>query len=131
MHIGNDLHRPECILATKDNFLWCADARGGVVKIAPNGGQKLIANSNNLSRKEILNGNDLPNGMAFTKDGHILIANFGRNCLEIMDLKGNRKTLYDSIDGNPIGKVNFVLRDSKERLWITVSTTSDNWIEVM
>ena len=33
------------------------------------------------------------------------------------------QVLADNIDGEPMGKVNFVLRDSRDRIWITVSTT--------
>ena len=39
--------------------------------------------------------------------------------------------LADSIDGEPIGKVNFVLRDSKDRIWITVSTRMKNWMHAL
>ncbi len=41
-YIGNDLQRPECILAEPDGTLWSADARGGVVRISPDGSQKII-----------------------------------------------------------------------------------------
>ena len=41
-YIGNDLQRPECILAEPDGMLWVADARGGVMRIAPDGSQNLI-----------------------------------------------------------------------------------------
>jgi hypothetical protein len=41
-YIGQDLQRPECILAEPDGTLWSADARGGVVKIGSVGTQKLI-----------------------------------------------------------------------------------------
>ena len=41
-YIGEELQRPECILAEKDGTLWSADARGGVVRISPDGTQKLI-----------------------------------------------------------------------------------------
>jgi hypothetical protein len=41
-YIGDDLQRPECILAESDGTLWSADARGGVVKIRPDGMQKII-----------------------------------------------------------------------------------------
>ena len=34
-YIGQDLQRPECILAEPDGTLWSADTRGGVVKISP------------------------------------------------------------------------------------------------
>jgi gluconolactonase len=130
--VGEDLYRPECILATKDGTLWSSDARGGVVEISPNGTQKLIAKStSSLTRNQIINGNDLPNGMSFSNNGDIFIANFGKNCLEVIDLLGNRSTLHSEIDGLPIGKVNFVLRDTQDRLWITVSTKHTNWIDVM
>ena len=33
------------------------------------------------------------------------------------------------IDGQPIGKVNFVLRDSKHRIWLTVSTRVNPWTQ--
>ena len=31
------------------------------------------------------------------------------------------------LDGEPIGKVNFVCRDSKDRIWITISTMVHDW----
>ena len=39
-----------------------------------------------------------------------------------MSRSGETRVLVDTIDGKPIGKVNFVLRDSRDRLWLTVST---------
>lgn len=41
--IGHDLQRPECIVAQPDGTLWSADARGGVMRIAPDGSQQLLA----------------------------------------------------------------------------------------
>ena len=41
-YIGCDLQRPECILAEPDGTLWSADARGGVVRLAPNGSQQIV-----------------------------------------------------------------------------------------
>jgi gluconolactonase len=71
----------------------------------------------------------LPNGLAFAANGDILIANFGTDLLEVMTRNGATRTLHDRIDGHPIGKVNFVLRDSKQRLWITVSTRVNPWTQ--
>ena len=34
-------------------------------------------------------------------------------------------------DGKPMGKVNFVLRDSKNRIWITISTMVNPWNEAV
>src|SRR4051812_10678001 len=41
--IGTGLQRPECILAERDGMIWSADARGGVVRIAPDSTQQIIA----------------------------------------------------------------------------------------
>src|SRR5271156_5775291 len=48
-----------------------------------------------------------------------------------MTRDGATRVLDDSIDGEPIGKVNFVLRDSKDRIWITVSTRIRNWMQAL
>jgi gluconolactonase len=136
-YIGSDLQRPECILAERDGTLWSADARGGVVRISPDGKQQIITQqrsghfqgvSSEASR--YLEGT-LPNGLAFARNGDILISNFGTDCLELMTREGATKVLADSIDGEPIGKVNFVLRDSQDRIWITVSTRIKNWMHAL
>jgi gluconolactonase len=135
-YIGCGLQRPECILAEPDGTLWSADARGGVVRLA-NGSQQLITQmhcehferaSSEASR--YLEGT-LPNGLAFARSGDILISNFGTDRLELMSRDGRSKVLADSIDGKPVGKVNFVLRDSKGRIWITVSTKVKNWMHAL
>lgn len=135
--IGKDLQRPECILAERDGTLWSADARGGVMRIAPDGSQQLI--SQTMSGHFDLAGNQatslltgtLPNGLAFARNGDILISNFGTDRLEIMTRKGEMRVLHDTIDGRRMGKVNFVLRDSKDRIWITVSTMVNPWNEAI
>lgn len=133
--IGTDLQRPECILAEPDGSLWSADARGGVVHIRPDGNQTLIAQnaatgfSDAADDASRFTTGTLPNGLAFARNGDILISNFGTDRLELMKRTGESEVLYDSINGKPIGKVNFVLRDSKDRLWLTVSTTIANWME--
>jgi sugar lactone lactonase YvrE len=134
--VGNGLQRPECILAERDGTLWSADARGGVVRIL-NGTQQLITQKQSEHFQEAgsestryLEGT-LPNGLAFTRTGDILISNFGTDCLELMSRSGASRVLADSIDGEPIGKVNFVLRDSKDRIWITVSTRIKNWMHAL
>ena len=136
-YVGRDLQRPECILAERDGVLWSADARGGVMRIAPDGTQQLIAQGRSQHFEgaaseagRYLEGT-LPNGLAFAGNGDILISNFVTDCLEIMTRHGESRVLADSIDGEPIGKVNFVLRDSKDRIWITVSTRIKNWMHAL
>jgi gluconolactonase len=135
--IGHELRRPECILAERDGTLWTADARGGVVRIAVDGSQKLITQTTdshfdlNANMERSLLQGTLPNGLAFARNGDILIANFGTDALEVMTRDGFTRRLHDKIDGLPIGKVNFVLRDSRDRIWITVSTRVNPWSDAI
>lgn len=135
--VGRDLQRPECILAERDGTLWSADARGGVIRIDPDGTQILIAQAAdphfdlNGSAKDSLVSGTLPNGLAFASNGDILVSNFGTDRLERMTRTGDTRTLLDSLDGRPLGKVNFVLRDKKDRIWITVSTMINPWSDAI
>lgn len=132
-HVGLQLQRPECILAEADGTLWAADARGGVMRIAADRTQKLVVQTPDThfdlaasAERSLLTGT-LPNGLAFARNGDILIANFGTDRLERMTRDGHSQLMLDSIDGKSLGKVNFVLRDRRDRIWLTVSTTVNPW----
>jgi gluconolactonase len=136
-YVGRDLQRPECILAEPDGTLWSADARGGVVRIAADGRQEIIVQRASAhfqaaesEANRYLRGT-LPNGLAFARNGDLLISNFGTDRLELMTREGDSTVLADRIDGKAIGKVNFVLRDSRDRIWITVSTRVTNWMHAL
>lgn len=135
--LGKDLQRPECILAERDGTLWSADARGGVMRLDPDGRQQLIAQTVDphfdvsASAADSLLRGTLPNGLAFARNGDILISNFGTDRLERMTRAGKTTVLLDSIEGKPLGKVNFVLRDSRDRLWITISTQINPWSDAI
>jgi gluconolactonase len=136
-YIGCDLQRPECILAEPDGTLWSADARGGVVRLGPDGAQEIVTQRRSEHFQDAgsepsryLEGT-LPNGLAFDRHGNFLISNFGTDCLELMSRDGTSRVLADRIDGQPIGKVNFVLRDSRDRIWVTVSTRAKNWMHAL
>ena len=136
-YVGYELQRPECILAERDGTLWSADARGGVVRIEPGGRQQVITQRTsdffegaNSEASRYLEGT-LPNGLAFARNGDFLISNFGTDCLEIMSRDGATRVIASRIDGQPVGKVNFVLRDSKDRIWVTVSTRVKNWMHAL
>lgn len=132
--VGHDLLRPECILAEPDGTLWTADARGGVMRIDADGTQTLIAQRSDSASapaandaEQLVLGKTLPNGLAFDREGNIVIANFGTDAIELMTRDGASRTLYDRIDGAPLGKTNFVLTDSKGRIWFTVTTRQMPW----
>lgn len=136
-YVGLDLQRPECILAERDGTLWSADARGGVMRISPDGTQELIAQVESGSFAGAADDADrftsgtLPNGLAFAANGDLLVSNFGTDRLERMKRTGESTVMVDQIDGQPIGKVNFVLRDSKDRIWLTISTRIKNWMQAV
>jgi gluconolactonase len=131
--VGRDLQRPECVLAEPDGTLWSADARGGVMRSDADGNQQLIAqevvqdggDSDSVARY-VLEGT-LPNGLAFDRDGNFVIANFGTDAVERMTRDGESTTLHTEIEGRPIGKANFVLADSRGRIWLTVHTRLNPW----
>ncbi len=138
--IGHDLQRPECILAERDGTLWAADARGGAMRIAADGTQQLItpkvlqpaspeATSVSFNDRYVQAQGSLPNGMAFLANGDILIANWGTDHVEVMTREGHLRTLYTQIDGKPMGKTNFVARDSRGRIWLTVTTRMQPWTD--
>jgi sugar lactone lactonase YvrE len=93
-YIGHDLQRPECILAEPDGTLWSADARGGVMRIAPDGTQTMITQQSNAQFQSTADfearftQGTLPNGLAFAANGDFLIANFGTDALEVMTRDG-------------------------------------------
>lgn len=134
--LGVDLQRPECILAEADGTIWTADRRG-VMEIRPDGSQRLVRQKPEGQADEktadapdaagLILGDSLPNGIAFDRDGNILIANFGTDAIELMTRDGVSHTLYDRIDGQPLGKTNFVLADSRGRIWFTVTTRLQPW----
>jgi sugar lactone lactonase YvrE len=134
--VGHDLSRPECILAERDGSLWAADAHGGVMHIRPDGSQRLITRTErntDIGAEQTRSSIDgsLPNGLAFARNGDVLIADFGTDSLEAMTRDGQSRTLCDCIDGMPLGKVNFVLRDSRDLIWITVSTKINPWSDAI
>ncbi|MFC5607947.1 SMP-30/gluconolactonase/LRE family protein [Variovorax soli] len=136
-HVGQGLQRPECVLAERDGTLWAADARGGAMRIAADGSQQLIAPigaaqpdaAADFDTRYVQSHGSLPNGMAFMPNGEIVVANWGSDSVEIMGRDGRVRRLFDRIDGQPLGKANFVLRDRRGRVWLTVTTRMNPWTE--
>ncbi len=107
--VGNDLARPECVLATKRGDLYVSDRRGGVTRIFPDGRQQLIAGQ----------GDVLPNGIALTENGDFLIANLhGTGGVWRIDAAGQLSPFIQEADGVALPAVNFVRLDDRGRLWI-------------
>lgn len=134
-YVGEGLQRPECLLAEEDGTLWAADARGGVMRIDREGRQSLVvpkgssSSTADFESRYVQSHGSLPNGMAFLSNGNFIIANWGTDSVEIMTREGEVKRLFDSIDGRALGKANFVMRDSKGRVWLSVTTRTQPWTD--
>lgn len=134
-HVGRDLQRPECILAERNGTLWAADARGGVMRIDPDHGQHLVTprvavaadGAVDFEERYVASLGSLPNGLAIAANGDFLIANWGTDAIERMTRDGLLHTLHDRIDGQPLGKANYVMRDRRGRIWVTVTTREQPW----
>lgn len=135
-YVGRDLQRPECIIAQANGTLWAADARGGVMRIDPDGTQILLspphAAVDEVSfEKRFIQSQDasLPNGLALTAEGDFIICNWGLDRIERLDAGGKLTVLHESMNGLPLGKTNFPLLDSEGRIWFTVTTRTQPWTD--
>ncbi|MFK7996754.1 MAG: SMP-30/gluconolactonase/LRE family protein [Granulosicoccus sp.] len=117
-HIGKGLHRPECVLAHESGLLIVPSWSG-------NGGISVI-NSNNETHHILSTGAEKlrPNGIALESGGNVLMANLGDVTGGIFRLfpDGHTQAHVTSVNGEPMPPANFVVEDSRGRLWITVST---------
>jgi sugar lactone lactonase YvrE len=114
--VFSGLSRPESIIAERNGVLWTSDNRGGVTRIDPDGSMQTIGSI----------GGDT-NGLAMDGQGNLYIAHIEYGKIYKMDKQGNHTVILDAIDGQPLGAANFVFIDSKDRLWISISTRSLPW----
>ena len=117
-HVGSDLARPECVIATRRGDLYVSDKRGGVTRIAPDGSTELFVPK--PARSVPLH----PNGIALERGGSFLIAHLADDFGGVFRLfrDGRVETVLTEIDGKHLPAVNFVLVDKQDRIWVTIST---------
>ncbi|MBI3524827.1 MAG: SMP-30/gluconolactonase/LRE family protein [Betaproteobacteria bacterium] len=119
-YLGRDLSRPECIVAEKNGTLWVSDNRAAVTRVDPDGTQTLIGTMGGK-----------PNGMAMAGDGTLYLANIAHRKFYRLHRDGRHEVLLDEIDGRPVGAANFVLRDHRDCLWLSVSTVTDPHLDAL
>lgn len=98
-YTGENLVRPESILAQRDGTLWVSDGRGGITRIDPSGTQHFLPG---------LGGE--PNGLAMLADGSLLIANIAGGAVQHWYPDGHTENFLTEVDGVPITTPNFVFR---------------------
>lgn len=113
--VGENLSRPECIVAQRTGRLWVSDNRGTATRIDPDGRQTLIGT---LGGK--------PNGMTLDRDGTLLLANIALRKFFRVRQDGTHEIFLDTVGGQPVGAANFVGRDDAGRLWLSVSSRLEN-----
>ncbi|MGK7903717.1 MAG: SMP-30/gluconolactonase/LRE family protein [Hormoscilla sp.] len=118
--VGNNLSGPESVLASPDGTLWISDNRGLVTRIHPDGTQTLLGD---VGRE--------PSGLAMDRSGNIYITNVGDGKLYKLYPDGNYEVILREIDGKPLGAVNYVFIDSRDRLWISIATLNPSWQEAV
>lgn len=116
---GTDLHRPECVWVDQDG-VWVSDSRGGVAHLDEAGRAHLLGS-----------GIAEPNGFSRRANGNFVVAGLSdRKVFEIAP-DGTTTVLLDSIDGLPLGAVNFAWVDGQDRVWVSIMTRHPHWYDVM
>ncbi len=110
---SSGLQRPECVLTHSSGHVFVSDRRGGVLKIHPDGTQRLIGSSGLL-----------PNGIAILQDGAFLVANLGeQGGVWHITADGAASPWLTEVDGRAVHRVNFVVNDALGRVWACISAT--------
>src|SRR6266404_378656 len=119
-YVGSGLRSPECTIAEVDGTLWISDDRGGVIRLAPDGRRALIGS---IAGK--------PNGIAMDRQGDLLVADIAGGKVYRLFRDGSHEVIVEAVSGTPLGAVNFVLVDRRDRLWITVSTRTNPYADAV
>jgi sugar lactone lactonase YvrE len=117
--LGSGLSRPECLVTHRSGLIFAADwtGTGGVSIITPEGTvTRILARDDGRTLR--------PNGIALEPGGSFLIAHLGADDGGLFRLHpdGRVEDVALHIAGIAIPPSNFPLRDSRSRIWLTVST---------
>lgn len=116
---GQGLSRPECVWVEQSGEVWVSntkDEKGCVALVNPSQSPSLLGS--------------IPhelNGYSRDRAGNFIVAGFGEGKVYCISPTGQTTVLLDNIDGKPLGAVNHCWVDSKNRKWISVSTTHRPW----
>lgn len=127
---GQNLHRPESIIATKDGTLWVSDNQAAVTRIDADGTQTAIgqmgAEPNGLAMDPVP---PLLRGVRGDRQGNLYVANIGDGKFYKVYPDGTEEVILNEFEGKPLGAPNFVFIDRRDRLWLSVSTRTLPWVE--
>jgi sugar lactone lactonase YvrE len=113
--VGQNLHRPECVVTDSSGNVFVPDWRGGVTRLGPDGSQETwLARDTSIELR--------PNGIALAPDRSFLLANLGApGGVWRLHNDGTLEPFLTEVEGTPLPPANFVVIDGP-RTWISVST---------
>ena len=116
---GVGLQRPECVWVDREG-VWASDARGGVCRV-------------HADREPELLGSGIadPNGFSRRPDGSFVVAGLTDGRLYQITADGRTRVLLESLDGVPLGAVNYACSDGPQRIWLSVMTRHLPWVPAM
>lgn len=112
---GQELQRPECVWVDRDG-VWASDARGGVCRVLPGRPPELLGG-----------GIADPNGFSRRTGGCFVVAGLSDGRLYEITPSGLTRVLLETIDGVPLGAVNYACADGPHRIWLSVMTRHLPW----
>lgn len=114
---GKDLVAPESVLTFANGDVLVTNRACGATWIRPDGTQRELGDRERVREFEMI-----PNGIAVSREGRILMANVGPRGGVWEVLPGDLRPYFMELDGKPIPSTNFVAFDERDRMWITIST---------
>jgi sugar lactone lactonase YvrE len=116
---GRGLRRPECVWVDRDG-VWASDALGGVCHVRA-GCEPAVLGS----------GIAEPNGFSRRPDGSFVVAGLNDGRLYRIAPDGHTRVLLESLDGSPLGTLNYACADGPRRIWLSVMTRHLPWVAAM
>ncbi|MGH8302220.1 MAG: SMP-30/gluconolactonase/LRE family protein, partial [Steroidobacteraceae bacterium] len=114
-----DLQRPECVWVDREG-VWASDARGAVCRVQGD-------------RKPEILGSGIadPNGFSRRPDGSFVVAGLSDGRLYQVTPDGRTRVLLESLEGRPLGAVNYACADGPQRIWVSVMTRHLPWVPAL
>jgi len=114
--LGENLHRPECVLTTSNGDVYVSDQRGGITLIDRHGHCELF--SGQTRDGQLVSAN----GFALLPNGSFLIAPLCGGAVYQLDRNGHVSVFLDQVEGRALDCPNFVFLDPQHRVWICCLT---------
>jgi sugar lactone lactonase YvrE len=118
--IGSGLLRPEGVMAMDDGSIYTADRRGRCSHIEKNGSTSFFGSLGGM-----------PNGICIDRKGNCIVANIGNGEVQSLSPDGRHVVLMTEAHRKRMSSPNFPFIDSRDRLWVSNSTSLPNIEEAL